>query len=42
MSKKDKLRPGYNLVDDDGVTRIVIYDGNNINVVGTIDEFWSS
>jgi hypothetical protein len=25
--KKDKLRPGYNLVDDDGVTRIVIYDG---------------
>ena len=40
--KKDKLRPGYNLVDDDGVTRIVIYDGNNINVVGTIDEFWSS
>ena len=40
--KKDKLKQGYNLVDDEGTTRIVIYDGNNVNVVGTIDEFWSS
>ena len=41
--KKDKLKIGYNLVDDkDGTTRIVLYDGANINVKGTIDEFWGS
>ena len=41
--KKDKLKIGYNLVDDkDGTTRIVLYDGANINIKGTIDEFWGS
>ena len=41
--KKDKLKIGYNLVDDkDGTTRIVFYDGANINIKGTIDEFWGS
>ena len=41
--KKDKLKTGYNLVDDkDGTTRIVLYDGANINIKGTIDEFWGS
>ena len=41
--KKDKLKIGYNLVDDkDGTTRIVLYDGQNINIKGTIDEFWGS
>jgi hypothetical protein len=42
-NKKDKLKIGYNLVDDkDGTTRIVLYDGANIDVKGTIDEFWGS
>jgi hypothetical protein len=42
--KADKLKIGYNLVDDkDGITRIVVYDGvNEPQVKGTIDEFWGS
>jgi len=41
--KADKLKVGYNLVDNEGTTMIVIYDGQNQpQVKGTIDEFWSS
>jgi hypothetical protein len=43
VKKADKLKPGYNLVDNEGVTTIVFYDGTNQpQVKGTIDEFWSS
>ena len=44
VKKADKLKIGYNLVDDkDGITRIVVYDGvNQPQVKGTIDEFWGS
>ena len=43
FKKADKLKPGYNLVDNEGVTTIVFYDGTNQpQVKGTIDEFWSS
>ena len=43
FTTSDKLKIGYNLVDDkDGTTRIVLYDGANTNIKGTIDEFWGS
>ena len=39
---QEKLKVGYNLVDNDGITTIVSWDGNNYNILGTIDTFWSS
>ena len=39
-----KLKPGYNIIDDDGVKRIIKYDGSGtiggIDVY-TISEFWN-
>ena len=38
-----KLKPGYNILNDDGVVRIIKYDGsgnaNNVQVY-TISQFW--
>ena len=43
QKKKDKLRPGYKIVDKDGSTDIIVYfDGQEFDVKGTIDQFWSS
>jgi hypothetical protein len=39
---QEKLKVGYNLVDNDGITTIVSWDGNNYSILGTIDTFWSS
>ena len=39
VKKADKLKIGYNLVDREGTTVIVFYDGTNEpDVKGTIDE----
>ena len=42
QKKKDKLRPGYKIVDQEGTDIIVYYDGQEFDVKGTIDQFWSS
>jgi hypothetical protein len=39
-----KLKPGYNILDDDGVKRIILYDGSGTAAgidVMTVSEFWS-
>ena len=39
-----KLKPGYNILDDDGVKRIIKYDGSGTKGgvdVYTISEFWN-
>jgi hypothetical protein len=40
--KKDKLTPGYKIVDQEGTDIIVYFDGQDFEVKGTIDQFWSS
>ena len=41
-NKFNKLKPGYNVIDDDGTDIIVLYDGTNApNILGTIDQLWS-
>ena len=42
QKKKDKLRPGYKIVDQEGTDIIVYFDGQEFDVKGTIDQFWSS
>jgi hypothetical protein len=40
-----KLKPGYNILDDDGVKRIIKYDGSGTAAgidVMTVSEFWKS
>ena len=40
-----KLKPGYNILDDDGVKRIILYDGSGTAAgidVMTVSEFWKS
>ena len=39
-----KLKPGYNILDDDGVKRIILYDGSGTAAgidVMTVSQFWS-
>jgi len=42
QKKKDKLKPGYKIVDQEGTDIIVYFDGEEFDVKGTIDQFWSS
>ena len=42
QKKKDKLTPGYKIVDQEGTDIIVYFDGQDFEVKGTIDQFWSS
>ena len=42
QKKKDKLKPGYKIVNQEGTDIIVYFDGQDFDVKGTIDQFWSS
>ena len=42
QKKKDKLTTGYKIVDQEGTDIIVYFDGQDFEVKGTIDQFWSS